>query len=963
MCGARPDLDLVATFDASGFRLTVASAGHDVLLGQSDLGHCESDRLEVVGRNRLVAVRADRDPLVALRGSLGEHAPDAAGRPPPQEHENESAAVVEVLESEETVNSPLDPSAGDSIDARAERKLATERGVHPGSQTRFAVQPTMMTTYPELPAAGYTRFLPSPSSSSTSMQRLPFAAPAAAACAALLSFSPSTDAQDLGNPGERVPADAITHAVVESMATVIEREKTWVHTPQIQRVWNGQDGAWFIAPDTARTPAFSGTRAAINKWGDPRVGIGFPVATDVEGVEVAGHTAVFAPGLVVVGYRDGVEVARSDRFAVSPSYGRLTLDFENVDRIVFEAEQQNGLRSYFAIDDLSFHPHAEIGGTSTVIDFDDLDAGTDLTGSDYRGLEWEQGTGLRDRDPAGEIHAPKNPTLDNGIGTDTGDVFHAASNTASPINVWQEIDGSRLGDPGANLIPPDTCGAVGPNNFIAITNSNLSVYRRSDGARTVNVSLGAFWNFNQLIGDPRAAWDHHANRWIVLATSFNRTSEIFLAVSTSPDPNGNWFKFQFRVDQGSDSGRWPDFPTLGFDARGIYTAAYQVASPARMTIWAIDKAPMLSGRPVVGTITAFRGLPWEGAIQPCATYGDPGFEYLVSRRANDELRIRRIVPPLTAPTLFEHRIVSVPRHGDAPNAPALGSNTPLATIDTRPWNAVYRNGAVWTTQSVAIGNKAGVRWYELNVNTGVADQVGSITDPVWHYLFPSIAVDANGDVCLGFSGSHAGVYASTFVTGRQAGDPAGTTRAPVLTKAGTGPWNRTDSGGRNRFGDYSLTSCDPIDDTGFWTIQEYIPSNNVWQTYIVRAGFEVCNYGTGLAGTNGVPTISGGNLPTLGNVFDLRIDSSAPTASSGALIIGLGRANIPLLGGTVLVQSTIADTIPIAASGTTTNIPIPVPNAPSAVGVPVMFQAAIADAGAVQGVSFTDGLEISPRTR
>ena len=49
--------------------------------------------------------------------------------------------------------------------------------------------------------------------------------------------------------------------------------------------------------------------------------------------------------------------------------------------------------------------------------------------------------------------------------------------------------------------------------------------------------------------------------------------------------------------------------------------------------------------------------------------------------------------------------------------------------------------------------------------------------------------------------------------------------APVqLLKAGEAPYQTIDGVGRNRWGDYSYTSVDPVNDIDFWTIQEYAAS-------------------------------------------------------------------------------------------------------------------------------------------
>ena len=42
----------------------------------------------------------------------------------------------------------------------------------------------------------------------------------------------------------------------------------------------------------------------------------------------------------------------------------------------------------------------------------------------------------------------------------------------------------------------------------------------------------------------------------------------------------------------------------------------------------------------LGTVTAFRGLPYELAMQPCVTYGSPGGEFVISRPGSTTPRLR-----------------------------------------------------------------------------------------------------------------------------------------------------------------------------------------------------------------------------------------------------------------------------------------------------------------------------------
>ena len=247
-------------------------------------------------------------------------------------------------------------------------------------------------------------------------------------------------------------------------------------------------------------------------------------------------------------------------------------------------------------------------------------------------------------------------------------------------------------------------------------------------------------------------------------------------------------------------------------------------------------------------MTAFRNLPWEGAIQPAHTYGTAVGEYLVSRSGSTGLRVRRVNPPLTAPTLTEVGVVTVPSNSDPPDAPALGSSVGLNTVDARPMMSVYRDGSLWTAHTVAVSGRAACRWYQIRVNPLALVQYGTVADTTLHYFFPSIMVNDRGDAVLGCTGSSAAQYAACYYTGRLAGDPLGGMATPVMFKAGTGAQNNVDSYGRNRWGDYSYTTLDPNDQRTFYCIQEYGHASNIWGTYVavLTCGSLDCN-------ENGIP--------------------------------------------------------------------------------------------------------------
>lgn len=118
-------------------------------------------------------------------------------------------------------------------------------------------------------------------------------------------------------------------------------------------------------------------------------------------------------------------------------------------------------------------------------------------------------------------------------------------------------------------------------------------------------------------------------------------------------------------------------------------------------------------------------------------------------------------------------------------------------------------------------------------------------------------------------------------------------------------------------------------------------------------------YGTGYAGTGGIPGLTASAPPRLGTTIDLQIGNSAATPTAGALLVGTLRANQPTpFGGFLLVQIVATVTVPLPFGGAL--LPIAVPDLPSLCGSSLTFQAVLADPGATYGIAFTPGLELLP---
>ncbi len=122
----------------------------------------------------------------------------------------------------------------------------------------------------------------------------------------------------------------------------------------------------------------------------------------------------------------------------------------------------------------------------------------------------------------------------------------------------------------------------------------------------------------------------------------------------------------------------------------------------------------------------------------------------------------------------------------------------------------------------------------------------------------------------------------------------------------------------------------------------------------------ITEYGAGLAGSGGyVPALGATGYPISGGEVTYSVTSGLGGAQAYALV-GPSRASIPYMGGTILVWP-LFNTIPFTLDGSA-GVPgagyKTIETTPYFSGLTLRYQVLIADNGAVQGVSMTNGLEI-----
>lgn len=416
-----------------------------------------------------------------------------------------------------------------------------------------------------------------------------------------------------------------------------------------------------------------------------------------------------------------------------------------------------------------------------------------------------------------------------------------AASPAPSQGFLAQRDAARNGTT-TSFIPPDTAGAVGPTRLMSMLNSNYVIQDRADGSVLASVSMTTFWASVGAVMpfDPRVLYDPYSGRWLAAAVSDpgGPTSAVLYGISDSGDPAGSWHLYSVFVDP--TGATWADFPTLGFNqstvAIGVNLFTSASGEYAGLSKLFVIDYPAVRANAASAPVAI--SIPNGFTIQPAVTYSPTESTlYLVEHGASGAgtyYFFSLAGTTLTGGAAFTNPLGpwTIPGGGDL--LPQRGGY-PVDSADARIGNAVFRNGRVYYAQTIGlpVGGEAGnprrtaVQWVELDRNGAfvqggrIADRSATGTNGGRWYAYPSIAVNANDDVLVGFSTFRSTGFPSAGYAFRYGTDPPNAMRAPVTLKAGEGTYVKTFGGSRNRWGDYSAAQVDPLDDRSLWTIQEY----------------------------------------------------------------------------------------------------------------------------------------------
>jgi uncharacterized repeat protein (TIGR01451 family) len=419
---------------------------------------------------------------------------------------------------------------------------------------------------------------------------------------------------------------------------------------------------------------------------------------------------------------------------------------------------------------------------------------------------------------------------------------------------------------------------------------------------------GGFWDSldSPNAFDPKVLYDPFANRWMFTAVADARTvsSSVLMGVSQTSDPTGMWNLY--RIDAAIGNTTWADYPSMGFNKDWIVVQVNMFSvngAFSRADIYVFNKGDLYAGG--AGLFALLHDT--SGATQvPALTYDNSlATLYLVGARTSTQLRVSQITGPVASETLTLG--VAFPTSPDAwrfrlpeNSAPQLGSATGITTNDDRIQNVIYRNDALWAVHTIFLPStsptRSAVQWWQFSP-TGKVLQRGRIDDVNGNifYAFPSIAVNKFDDVLIGYSSFGANQFASANYSFREAGDPLSTLQSDALLKAGEDTYVKDFGTGVVRWGDYSNTVVDPVNDINLWTIQEYAaaevgptPDDDRWGTWwgriqapTVRADLELT-----VAGSPDPVTI-GTNLTYTITVTNAGPDTATDVVVTDALTAGV----------------------------------------------------------------------------
>lgn len=386
----------------------------------------------------------------------------------------------------------------------------------------------------------------------------------------------------------------------------------------------------------------------------------------------------------------------------------------------------------------------------------------------------------------------------------------------------------------------DVAGAVGPKHVVDFDVANFVVHDKTSGKILRRLSTQDFWmqvepagslDPNRAANDARILYDPLSQRWFACASGVD--ADCLLAVSTSSDPTKPWRGTKLPLP------RINPYMKMGVDRNGFYVCSCNGGADPRkaMNCYVIPKEDAIAADgPILTRASNFPAVQFSSMpamdLDPNKPTDAP--QVLLTNEFDgicDKLYLYRITWTGPKASLSELQIVPLANAYQTPNnrsglmeavQPEPGPKLHAGGGGRRLDSVVVHGGSVFGCNGAkrSKDSRLGVIWYEVRISDGKLLQEGFVDSPDRDYIYPSIAVDGEGNIGIGCTGTSATEFPSVYVMMHGANDPAGSVRGPVRAAPGTTAYHYAGQRAVN-WSHYSATCRDPSDPLSIWTLQAY----------------------------------------------------------------------------------------------------------------------------------------------
>lgn len=399
----------------------------------------------------------------------------------------------------------------------------------------------------------------------------------------------------------------------------------------------------------------------------------------------------------------------------------------------------------------------------------------------------------------------------------------------------------------------DVAGSVGPEHVVDFDVAGFVVHDKLTGKVLNRLSSQEFWQqvepAGQLVpqanaNDARIIYDPLSKRWFACAAGTTEP-DCFLAVSSTSNPMDRWRGAKLPLP------RINPYMKLGVDRNGLYVCSCNghpdMSKGTNCYVLPKEDALAADG-PILTRGQTFPHLQFSTmpALDPDAEKAADAPMILLANQFADEVCSELYMYKVTwadgKASISDAITIPLGREYLTPN----NSTPAMEAFQPKPGPKLRAGGGGRRLDSVFVGNgsvfgcngakrtttsRPGVLWYEVRISDGMLLQEGFVDSPDRDYIYPSIAVDSQGNIGIGCTGTSQTEFPSVYVIMHGASDASGTMRNPVCAFPGTTAYQYEGQKSVN-WSHYSATCIDPVDPTLLWTLQAYGNSsvNQEWCT-------------------------------------------------------------------------------------------------------------------------------------